>query len=284
MFFVSEFKLENVLGFSLYTGLRKILNQISSPLVNLEKLDDFQEEIKQFLILFKQTFPGILMTYKMHYLLHYPEAMRRFGPLWRMCTLRFERKHQLSKRQLRTSHNRKAVSKSVMDWARNEYYSTFLHYENMGEQPFDKFTYANDEETNQVAELFGTNANEIEVIKPKEFEYKGLIFAPGNLFIKRNHDIETGAAERTIHSWSETILFMVKSVFLARIKTAPESTRKLVIVTNKIRKWKFERTTMLIKVDKNFERTEHLFSNELNGWATVSLQANKSIGRATAML
>ncbi|XP_059195792.1 uncharacterized protein LOC131976674 [Centropristis striata] len=58
-------------------------------------------------------FPDCKLRPKHHYLEHYPELTRRFGPLVHLWTMRFEGKHRFFKRVIHDTHNFKNVLKPL---------------------------------------------------------------------------------------------------------------------------------------------------------------------------
>lgn len=108
--------------------------------------------------------------------------------------------------------------------------------------------------------MFKTKKEEVEVIKPKDFTYKGLTFKVDNLFINKHHDMDTPPS--AIESSSEMIFFKVTSLFLIRRKDEDECRRKVVIVGNEIKEWLYEPTRLLIKVNSNYHKTIKRFTNE----------------------
>lgn len=60
--------------------------------------------------LLQTTFPDFRLRPKHHYLEHYPELIKAFGPLSDVWTMRFEGKHKFFKRVIRNAHNFKNVA------------------------------------------------------------------------------------------------------------------------------------------------------------------------------
>lgn len=78
---------------SLYQTLRDITSLIFSEEIQLEMIERLTKIIGLFLKSFKTVFPDSTIAPKLHYLSHYPEMFKKFGPFIRFGTLRFERKH-----------------------------------------------------------------------------------------------------------------------------------------------------------------------------------------------
>lgn len=70
----------------------------------------FSEELLHYLgFLLKEVFPDISLLPKHHFLEHYPELMRKFGPLGDFWTVRFEAKHSCFKRVVHDVQNFKNI-------------------------------------------------------------------------------------------------------------------------------------------------------------------------------
>lgn len=63
--------------------------------------------------LLQSTFPKFRLRPKHHYVEHYPQLVRKFGPLPEFWTMRFEGKHKFFKRAIRNTQNFKNVSMSL---------------------------------------------------------------------------------------------------------------------------------------------------------------------------
>ena len=71
-----------------------IVRMIISQAFTEGELVLLQCSIESWLKQFKRRFGSIRTTPKMHFLLHYPEQIRKHGALVTLCTLRYEHKHQ----------------------------------------------------------------------------------------------------------------------------------------------------------------------------------------------
>lgn len=63
----------------------------------------------------KEAFPDFKLRPKHHYIEHYPDLVRRFGPLVNLWTMRFEGKHRFFKRVVHDTQNFKNVLKTLAD-------------------------------------------------------------------------------------------------------------------------------------------------------------------------
>ena len=84
-----------------------IVRMIISQAFTEGELVLLQCSIESWLKQFKRRFGSIRITPKMHFLLHYPEQIRKHGALVTLCTLRYEHKHQQLNKFLETTKNYK---------------------------------------------------------------------------------------------------------------------------------------------------------------------------------
>ena len=75
------------------------LCQLVSPhaVISEETIHELENSIEAHLNLFKELFPTVNITPKMHYMVHLPNQIRQLGPLVRHCCLRFEARHRYFK-------------------------------------------------------------------------------------------------------------------------------------------------------------------------------------------
>lgn len=93
--------------------LNEITEIISAPEIHESYLPYLQAIINEYLCLRKLHFPGIKLRPKHHYLQHYPDLIRKFGPLLKVWSLRFESKHSYFKRVIRNLHNFINITKAL---------------------------------------------------------------------------------------------------------------------------------------------------------------------------
>ncbi|XP_046848543.1 uncharacterized protein LOC124442062 [Xenia sp. Carnegie-2017] len=66
--------------------LLKIVDIVFSPITNTDELSILEGYLKEFLWKFTQLYPGLSVLPKMHYLVHYPTHIYRFGAMiWSWC-------------------------------------------------------------------------------------------------------------------------------------------------------------------------------------------------------
>ena len=77
-----------------------------------------KSEIEKYLKSFKELYPDVQFTPKMHFLIHLPNQMKEFGPLRLHSTIRFEAKNGLMKSQkfVNFKHIQKSISYRQEHW------------------------------------------------------------------------------------------------------------------------------------------------------------------------
>lgn len=98
---------EDTKSWHLYLKLKSIVDIVTTPYVNLRSLHYFNILISEHHEIYRTTFPQVTLKPKHHYMLHYPEIMRRIGPLWTVCCLRWEAKHRPLKQATHATNSRK---------------------------------------------------------------------------------------------------------------------------------------------------------------------------------
>jgi hypothetical protein len=95
-----------------YNSLRDIVDIILAPSVSDMQLDALPVMICEYMEQHLRLFPSVTIKNKHHHLTHYATLTRRIGPLVRFSCMRFESKHQRSKKLLHVAGNFKNVPKS----------------------------------------------------------------------------------------------------------------------------------------------------------------------------
>ncbi|XP_039660298.1 uncharacterized protein LOC120561302 [Perca fluviatilis] len=93
--------------------LKEIVQLVLSPSFTEESIQYMQTKISNHRQGLKAVFPDFKLRPKHHYVEHYPELTRRFGPLVHLWTMRFEGKHRFFKRVVHDTHNFKNVLKTL---------------------------------------------------------------------------------------------------------------------------------------------------------------------------
>lgn len=78
---------------SLILNLKEIVEIICAPKLNISQIACLKGLVEDYLDCRLNFFPANKLKPKHHYLLHYADLTYQFGPLIRICTLRFESKH-----------------------------------------------------------------------------------------------------------------------------------------------------------------------------------------------
>lgn len=90
-----------------------LLKDIVELSMSVQFTDDTVEflnyKISEHRALFKKVFPNFVLRPKHHYIEHYPQSVRMYGPLRNLWTMRFEGKHTFFKRVIRDAQNFKNV-------------------------------------------------------------------------------------------------------------------------------------------------------------------------------
>ena len=89
---------ENNLYWQLILKLRNIVDIVFADEVTEGLISYLKYLIQDHHTLFQQLFPTVKLLPKHHFLIHYPTAMRAVGPLINLWCMRFEGKHNWTKR------------------------------------------------------------------------------------------------------------------------------------------------------------------------------------------
>jgi len=96
-----------------YLNLREICDIVFAKQIPKAFVPYLSVCISNFLQHFYEAFPGVRMTPKMHFLVHYPRYLQLIGSLTAVWTMRFERKHCPLKQLARRIKNWKNVCMSL---------------------------------------------------------------------------------------------------------------------------------------------------------------------------
>ena len=120
-------------GFGLILRLIRIMQILVMLSLSHREIDLLRLEIREFLSQLLQCFPKVHLTPKHHYLIHYPGQILRHGPLRRLWVMRFEAFHQVLKRSILNSRNRKNICRSIA--LRQQVHATARRLESCGDRP-----------------------------------------------------------------------------------------------------------------------------------------------------
>ncbi|XP_044194551.1 uncharacterized protein LOC122971866 isoform X1 [Thunnus albacares] len=93
--------------------LKEIVQLVLSPSFTEDSIQYMQTKISDHRQGLQAVFPDFKLRPKHHYLEHYPELTRCFGPLVHLWTMRFEGKHRFFKRVIHDTQNFKNVLKTL---------------------------------------------------------------------------------------------------------------------------------------------------------------------------
>lgn len=81
------------LAWQVILDLRDIVDLVVAPVHTVQSLAFLEERICDHRCRLQEVFPGIKLLPKHHFVEHYPQMIRFFGPLVCLWTMRFEAKH-----------------------------------------------------------------------------------------------------------------------------------------------------------------------------------------------
>lgn len=143
-----------------FTAMIDMCRLILAPVISKGQTTLLSHYINVYMECRKQCFPGINLRPKHHYIWHYPELIRAFGPLKNLWTLCFEQKHQEFKNRAKFCKNFKNITLTL---SRN-------HQEaqcRMFEDRFNIFIICNDAQ-NLTENMFNLNLpNEFSLVTKK---------------------------------------------------------------------------------------------------------------------
>lgn len=102
-------KLNDFEEWKLLLLLRKIVNILLAFKISIGQIALLHYLIEEYLEARQILFPSVKLRPKHHYLTHYANLLREFGPLRQLWTLAFEHKHQYFKNVIRHTTNYKNV-------------------------------------------------------------------------------------------------------------------------------------------------------------------------------
>ena len=82
-----------------------MLDVIMTPVITVTTPEYLAILIEEYLSAPHELFPRTMKP-KHHFLIHYPHVMKLMGPLWRLCSMRFESKHKVGKQVSRNANCR----------------------------------------------------------------------------------------------------------------------------------------------------------------------------------
>lgn len=98
--------------FKVLSSLLKIMSIVFAPRISFDMLNDLQSLVEEHLKLFKLEFKSNIIP-KQHFMLHYPTALRKMGPLIDLWCMRYEAKHGILKYMAVKYRNYKNLAKTL---------------------------------------------------------------------------------------------------------------------------------------------------------------------------
>ncbi len=97
-------------GWEVLMLVKDIVELIVTPRFTEETLYFLESKLAEHRELLQSTFPGFRLRPKHHYIEHYPQLIKAFGPLCDVWTMRFESKHKFFKKVIRDAQNYRNVA------------------------------------------------------------------------------------------------------------------------------------------------------------------------------
>ena len=113
----------------LFITLKELITMASSTNLHPSSHKALEITIYEYLSQLNSLFPGCIKP-KHHFLVHYPRCMFLFGPLWKLCCLRYESKNQEGKQISKSTTNRVNINKTIAIK-----HQLYLNYRFMTQQP-----------------------------------------------------------------------------------------------------------------------------------------------------
>ncbi|XP_019860559.1 PREDICTED: uncharacterized protein LOC109588897 [Amphimedon queenslandica] len=192
--------------------LCEIVDNIFGPKCSSKSLDHLDHLIRLFLTQFKTLYPDQSIIPKMHYLIHYPSCMRRFGPLSRHWCMRFEAKNNYFKEMAHVIGNYKNIAKTLS--LRHQRLSCYYLQGSQIDLEFGKgrsFSVGCLEEKRLILETFTDYNEETAVIIYPWVKVRSQVYKPGYVLIKEIKDDvpQLCVIKLIIVSQDNTIYFIV---------------------------------------------------------------------------
>ena len=97
-----------------YNLFRDILSIINCVSIHMRWLKMLKTKVTDFMQSFRTTFPKFKFKPKFHYLLHYAQMIRDFGPIKHFDSYRFERRLKSLKDSIKSSKNYRNITFTLM--------------------------------------------------------------------------------------------------------------------------------------------------------------------------
>lgn len=195
--------------------MTELVEIVCAPEIHISNISYLSYLIEEYISLRINLFPDVKIRPKHHYMTHYPDMILDFGPLIKVCTLRFESKHTYFKRAMRNLKCYKNVTLSLCE--KHELYQCLLragvgydgNMEVKEEIELDLNSYSSSIQSAIQKAQVGHVTDCASVI------YKGTHYKKGDIVIVRQnqyrHEVEMGRIT-TILCSDEQILYVVAEI------------------------------------------------------------------------
>ena len=112
-FIIGHLVPEDEMAWQILLDLKDIVELVVAPTHTDESIAYFEGKISEHRQKYQELFPDVKLLPKHHYLEHYPQLIRMFGPLVGLWTMRFEAKHSFFKQVVRHTNCFKNVPFSL---------------------------------------------------------------------------------------------------------------------------------------------------------------------------
>ncbi|XP_064470269.1 uncharacterized protein LOC135385020 [Ornithodoros turicata] len=214
--YVGEFIPQENRFWRLYTMFREVVDLIMCRDLPLDHVPYLHRRIEFFRQEFQTLFPDVRVPCKMHYILHYPTYIYKYGPLIQLWSMRFEGKHQYFKDMARKLKNFKNIAFSMAQ--RHQLYQMY-----MWTQPDSKDSVSSKgcrttptEQAPEAIQLYlaSHGIEQRQVVSMKSVEFSGKAYVTGCVLTSQGADGELPEFLEVcgIYSVNRRILLLVRKL------------------------------------------------------------------------
>ncbi|KAE8742218.1 hypothetical protein FOCC_FOCC012232 [Frankliniella occidentalis] len=109
--------------------LQQFMALVCAPVLSVDQTFHIDVLGEKYIYFRQKVLPGVTLKCKHHYILHYGALTRKYGPLQRWSTIRFEAKHQYFKQASKSSHN--FINPTLSLSNRHQYLQAYLREGNL---------------------------------------------------------------------------------------------------------------------------------------------------------
>ncbi|CAF0824860.1 unnamed protein product [Brachionus calyciflorus] len=201
------FELKDNIYYKNFIELAEIFQHLNDTNFDEIKICNIELKINSYLTKFRELYPEKNIKPKQHFLVHYPESIRNFGPPITYSTMRFESKHSFFKLVNKSVHNKNNIFKSLAE--RHQLLQNyFLSSNNLfKELDFQLLVNPNTNRIQKFIEIYNLENPEI----LKWLDYGGIEYRDGDLLrIKYENDLPKFAQIQTIVLHRNSFFFELK--------------------------------------------------------------------------